>query len=773
MNDKQVFLEKEFNKICAESNLVGASSIIVKDGKIVNAFTYGYESKEKNLKTTLDTVYRIASVSKLEVASCIMMLVSEGKLDLDEDISTYLHIKVRNPRYPDNKITLRMVLTQTSSIKDGYEIDEGDPIDSGYILVIGLDEEVPLEEVLLPNGKYFVDECFNDSIPGTKFEYSNFGCGIMACIIERVTGVYFFDFVKENFFKKIGVNASFMASDMKEYPIASTYYQDGSLCRDKEKFVSKSIYKHALGHNFVGPAGGLFVSIKGLAEIMMQYMNDGGKVLNKDTMDMMLQMNWFGDRCGDYTAKGLQFQILDYFDNRRLYGHFGGAYGVRSFLFFNPHQKLGFVFVTNGGGFKYMPSSITDVQEKLLKLYLDTYWDNKLVSNFKFTPGEEYGYLDGRKLKINYLTPINEVVSKKPYINYLSMLDAFQISTYNGKEKTLNEMKDKHVFEYLEGLDNEFEYNCEITEAYPNNNYLDKKNAKFSYEFNYVRKENKKKDKLSCNLHTHCDYCDHASGKVADYIDEAFKCGYKMIGMSDHGPMKYAFLGLDEKEYGVYFKSHMDYNTFKKKYIKDIDEAIKKYKDQMDVLKSVEIEYISGHDDYYKMLLKDLDYLLLGQHFSYVNGKELNTYYNVNSTNVIDYAKEAVAGLDTGLFRVMAHPDLFMYRYINDKGEFRIYDEAARKASRMIIEACARNNVLMELNVGGVGKGFNVLADGSKEFAYPRSEFWKIVKEYPSIEIVIGCDAHKPSELSSANINKLIKVCKEWGLNVKNIAQNN
>ena len=55
------------------------------------------------------------------------------------------------------------------------------------------------------------------------------------------------------------------------------------------------------------------------------------------------------------------------------------------------------------------------------------------------------------------------------------MLDAFQISTYNGKEKTLNEMKDKHIFEYLEGLDNEFEYNCEITETYPDNNYQDKK----------------------------------------------------------------------------------------------------------------------------------------------------------------------------------------------------------------------------------------------------------------------------------------------------------
>ena len=116
---------KDFRERCLEllkdEEVVGLSVLTTNKEEITNSFTYKYADLENQIPTSLDNIYRIASVSKIEVALAIMKLVEQGKLDIKEDVSKYLGFKFRNPYFPNDIITLEMIMTQTSSLNDGVE----------------------------------------------------------------------------------------------------------------------------------------------------------------------------------------------------------------------------------------------------------------------------------------------------------------------------------------------------------------------------------------------------------------------------------------------------------------------------------------------------------------------------------------------------------------------------------------------------------------------------------------------------------------------------
>lgn len=456
-------MKELFKEISENASLVGASSLVFKDGKIVEKLNYGFSSLEKHKKVNNNTVFRIASVSKIMVALCIMKLYEEGKLDLTKDISEYLGFNVRNPKYPDVVITLKMIMTQTSSITDGFEKDVNSDVDSGYNLINGTNEECTLRDLLDPNGKRFVKETFSNYRPATHFEYSNFGCGILACIVEKITGEYFTDYVKKIVFKPLKIDASFVVTDIKTKNIASTYlYRDGEnkLCRSREMFINNVYKKFPLGENFRGPAGGLFISTNGLMKIMKALLSGGKPILKTATLDKMMQMAWAGKRQPNdsYVAKGLQLEIVDYFNNRRLYGHFGDAYGVKSYFLFNREEQIGMVYITNGGNYKYQECGYCDIHEQLIKATLDKYWHKSFSTIFTFNINEKVGYIDKRQIELDFRSSKNGV-----FFNKLSLLDGLGISALEdydfcnkeGKSMPLEEVvekfKDKYNMDIVKG----------------------------------------------------------------------------------------------------------------------------------------------------------------------------------------------------------------------------------------------------------------------------------------------------------------------------------
>lgn len=168
-----------------ERHVPGAAIAVIKSGKIVKMQGYGLANTELNVPVTKDTVFEIGSVSKQMTAAGIMLLVQDGKINLDEKISKYL------PNTPENwkDVTTRHLLTHTSGIKSYTGL-------SGYELSKRLTRDEFIKQLSIEP---------LDFPTGDKYSYSNSGYSLLGYIIETVSGKSYWDFMRERIFAPLGM----------------------------------------------------------------------------------------------------------------------------------------------------------------------------------------------------------------------------------------------------------------------------------------------------------------------------------------------------------------------------------------------------------------------------------------------------------------------------------------------------------------------------------------------------------------------------------------
>lgn len=238
------------------------------------------------------------------------------------------------------------------------------------------------------------------------------------------------------------------------------------------------------------------------------------------------------------------------------------------------------------------------------------------------------------------------------------------------------------------------------------------------------------------NFHTHTFRCMHASGRDEDYVLAAIAGGYKVLGFSDHSPWKY------ESD----FTSDMRMNVSQfEDYYQSIRRLKEKYKDQIEIKIGLEVEYFPRYMHWIKKLIRDyqLDYVIFGNH--YYETDELHIYNGRCTTDdecLDEYVKSTIEGLETGLYAYLAHPDLYMR-------SMRKWDEKAKEAAHKICAYCKEHDVIMEYNLAGLEYSLKIGV-----MQYPYDEFWKIASEYRN-KVMIGVDAHKPSQLSDMKIRHI------------------
>jgi len=252
---------------------------------------------------------------------------------------------------------------------------------------------------------------------------------------------------------------------------------------------------------------------------------------------------------------------------------------------------------------------------------------------------------------------------------------------------------------------------------------------------------------IKTNYHTHMYLCRHASGTIDDYIEEAIKLNFTEIGISDHAPWE-ELINRSERMYPN------DYETYKLQ----LEEAVKKYSDQIKVKKGLEIEYFRNKDNFYKKYLKEMDYMILGQHYVEVDGKLISTYRISSDKELTAYKDQVVEAMKTGYFKILAHPDLFLFSQ-------REIGPTVLKLCEEIVLAAKENNVLLEINANGIRKG-RITVDNEVIYRYPRNEFFEFAKKYDA-KCIISSDAHKPELLYDEAIENAIKFSKTHGLRVE------
>lgn len=168
------------------SNSPGLAVVVIKDGKVVKLGAYGIANLETGAEVKSDTVFRVASMSKQFCAAAALLLVQDGKWQLDDPISK--HLESSPPAWAN--VTIRHLLNHTSGMPgfaptDGFSFREN-PSGDRYIAMLA---KHPLK--------------FQ---PGEKFEYSNEGYSILGILVGKVAGVPLDEFVRERIFKPVGMS---------------------------------------------------------------------------------------------------------------------------------------------------------------------------------------------------------------------------------------------------------------------------------------------------------------------------------------------------------------------------------------------------------------------------------------------------------------------------------------------------------------------------------------------------------------------------------------
>ncbi len=298
--DSNAALQHILDKNCSrkETTVIGVSlTVISPELNIDFSNSCGFDSLEKTSLVKVEQPFRIASLTKVFVASAILRLYENGLLSLDDSISTYIsqeHITIlRDGGYDPDKITIRHCLSHRSGL---YDYAVGGP---EYIEVASKDSSkrwTRTEQV-----QFAMEYGKPHATPGVEEHYSDTGYVLLGEIIENVNQLGLAKSLRQLLkFDKLGMSATYLES-LEKRP-------DGLLPKVKRYMgeIDASDWDNSI--DLYG-GGGLVSNTHDLTVFLQALFN--GKVFEKDTtLDVMLLKMGYGDRSGDLPAQRLGFTSI-------------------------------------------------------------------------------------------------------------------------------------------------------------------------------------------------------------------------------------------------------------------------------------------------------------------------------------------------------------------------------------------------------------------------------------------------------------------------------
>lgn len=357
--------------------LASLSVLAIRDGKV----TYQYQTGQRRIgpdavpaAANADTMYRIASISKMMTTFGVMKLAEQHLVELDSDVGVYLGYALRNPHFPERAVTLRMLLTHTSSLRD----------EAGY----SWSGNAAIQDKLANGGDAM---WAGNAAPGAYFTYSNLNWGVIGTIMEKVTGERFDRLMKRLLLQPMGIRGGYNPSEFSPAELAdvATLYRkrpvDSEMWRPDGPWVAQvddygvrppaapaGVDGYVIGSNgtLFSPTGGLRISATDLGKIMLMLIHQGRHqdqtILKPETVALMFSQQWrFDGRNGDtyhglYQSWGLgsqRFEDSPGGGNRLVEGggfsaagHLGDAYGLISTFVVDLKRGNGLISLIGGTG---------------------------------------------------------------------------------------------------------------------------------------------------------------------------------------------------------------------------------------------------------------------------------------------------------------------------------------------------------------------------------------------------------------------------------------
>lgn len=326
-------LDALFSKDVEDEKMFGCMALVARNNEVVYAKTFGMRNQERELPVTEDSIYRIYSMSKPITSVAIMMLVEEGKIELDAPVSKYLpemaNLKVLEEADGEDgeavevdakrEITVRDLLRHTSGLTYGFFGNTG--VDQKYRAAGLLSRNPDLADFVTKLSKIPLQYQ-----PGTRFHYS-VSTDVLGRVVEVASGQGFDEFLAERIFEPLKmVDTFFTVPKDKQDRFAQMYSRrDGSL----RPANALSSYRFLNENDFHSGGGGLCSTTRDYYRFCQMLVNDGElegvRLLKPETIQEMTK-NQLEEIGG--SSRGFQFGLGFSIDGQGRYG-WGGAAGTR------------------------------------------------------------------------------------------------------------------------------------------------------------------------------------------------------------------------------------------------------------------------------------------------------------------------------------------------------------------------------------------------------------------------------------------------------------
>lgn len=322
-------LERKLHEEVDHEDLISVAYCVVKNETLLHSGAIGLADKDLQIPATDNTRFLIASISKTITAVALMQLAEQNLIALDDDINNMLPFSVRNPNFPDDQITYRMLLSHTSSISDDFK-------NTFDLDCFGIDCPMTLEELFtntfVPGGTFHSSDNFSNNPPGSVEDYSNLASALVGYLVERIAQTPFDDYCKTHIFGPLGMTRT-------EWRLANIPLNEIAIPYSPE-------INHPNPHYTFPdyPNGGLRTNVLDLSRFLRAIILDGSfngaQILSPSSVAQM---------------KTLQFQSKEqclsfYYEeiNGKTYlGHSGGEKGVTAEMYFDTNSGVGAIVFSN------------------------------------------------------------------------------------------------------------------------------------------------------------------------------------------------------------------------------------------------------------------------------------------------------------------------------------------------------------------------------------------------------------------------------------------
>ncbi len=415
----RAFLEGFIHSQMEEYNVPGVTLSIVKDGAVLLEEGYGYYDLENESRVHPDTtLFRPGSGTKLFVWTSVMQLVEAGEIDLDADINTYLDFAI-----PAEVVGLAKENVQPITMLDLMNHTAGFEETLEQLFVLS-------QENVKPLGTYLKDHVPARVFPaGEQIAYSNYGSALAAYIVERVSGLPFFEYVEQNIFNPLNMERSTLIQPVPENIEGEVSYGyakiNGVFKKDEFEYIQPY------------PAGSLSTTASDMSKFMLAHLNNGffggNRILEADTARKMHRQSF--THYEEFSGMAHGFIEMNY-NGYRIITHGGDTFLFHSGIYLIPELDLGFFVSYNG-------RDAALARDSLIKNFLDRYYP----SDRDIVP-EEAGsnFIDNSKITGTYYPNRSNFTD---YQSVVRIITQTNIRLTQDGNLTYNFMRENHQLEQI------------------------------------------------------------------------------------------------------------------------------------------------------------------------------------------------------------------------------------------------------------------------------------------------------------------------------------